>query len=144
MNGYLEMTYQLPQIQEATQWLLPHLGRHPHVAFSGEVGAGKTTLIKALAAAMGYEGLVDSPTFALVSDYDLPRATIHHIDLYRVKSYAELLDLGWEEYLETGNHVWVEWPETVPEAFHEGFVRVGLHLNHDTEGRRLTVALPSI
>ena len=82
------------------------------VLLEGELGAGKSTLARALIRQMGHTGAVPSPTYTLVEPYQLPRATIYHIDLYRVSSEEELRFLGWNE-LDDGFRL-VEWPERVP------------------------------
>jgi tRNA threonylcarbamoyladenosine biosynthesis protein TsaE len=84
------------------------------IALSGVLGAGKTQLVKGLARGLGYRGQVTSPTFTLVNEYVGGRLTLYHIDLYRVKSEAEAIAFGVEDYLPPANGVTVvEWPETV-------------------------------
>ncbi|MDH3371941.1 MAG: tRNA (adenosine(37)-N6)-threonylcarbamoyltransferase complex ATPase subunit type 1 TsaE [Gammaproteobacteria bacterium] len=78
----------------------------------GELGAGKSTIARALIAAMGHSGKVPSPTYTLVEPYELPRGMVYHIDLYRVTSEQELRYLGWNE-LEDGFRL-VEWPDRAP------------------------------
>lgn len=83
-------------------------------ALDGEMGAGKTTLIKALAAAMGTPDHVSSPTFAIVHEYLLPQGRcIYHFDCYRLAGEAEAQDIGMEEYFGSGQPCWVEWPSRI-------------------------------
>jgi tRNA threonylcarbamoyladenosine biosynthesis protein TsaE len=83
-------------------------------ALSGVLGAGKTQLVKGLARGLGFRGQVTSPTFTLVNEYVGGRLTLHHIDLYRVKSQSEALAFGIEEYLPSRMGVTVvEWPELI-------------------------------
>jgi tRNA threonylcarbamoyladenosine biosynthesis protein TsaE len=87
---------------------------HPIVAFEGEMGAGKTTLIRALCAALGVEDDVSSPTFALVNEYRDGRGRpIYHFDFYRVDSEEEAARLGAAEYFDSGYLCLVEWPSHV-------------------------------
>ena len=81
------------------------------VLFSGEMGAGKTTLIKELCAHLGIEDQVSSPTFSLVNEYESPIGPVYHFDLYRIKSEEELYDIGYEDYFFSGYLCLVEWPE---------------------------------
>ncbi len=78
--------------------------------FTGDLGAGKTTLIKALAQKLGIEDAVSSPTFNYVNDYD---GQLYHFDCYRLNKVEEALNLGLEEYLDSGRRCWVEWPEVI-------------------------------
>jgi len=83
----------------------------------GELGAGKTTFVKAVCEYLGVEEMVDSPTFAIVNKYDYTLAgknkAIYHLDLYRIASPEEALDLGIYEILDSGDWVFVEWPEVI-------------------------------
>lgn len=80
---------------------------------SGEMGAGKTTFIKKICELLGTD-MASSPTFSLVNEYVTDKGVkIFHFDLYRVKSLEEALDFGFEEYLEQGAYVFIEWPEVV-------------------------------
>ena len=80
----------------------------------GDLGAGKTHFVKGLAAGLGYEGEVTSPTFALVHEYPGGRLPLFHLDFYRLDSADELLGLGWDEYLEAGGVVVAEWADRFP------------------------------
>lgn len=79
--------------------------------FSGQLGAGKTTLIREICEHLGVEDPVSSPTFSIVNEYICNNGAIYHFDLYRIKSPGELLDIGWYEYIDGGRLCLVEWPE---------------------------------
>lgn len=81
------------------------------VTLSGELGAGKTTLAQAICAGYGATDAVTSPTYALVHEYSSPRSVVYHIDLYRLESEAQLTNIGWDEIVNGGGLVLVEWPE---------------------------------
>lgn len=83
-------------------------------AFSGSMGAGKTTIIKAICEVLGAKDVVTSPTFTIVNEYrTLSGESIYHIDFYRIKKTEEVFDFGIEEYLESGSYCFMEWPELV-------------------------------
>jgi len=81
-------------------------------AFSGELGAGKTTIIKALCRELGVRDKAVSPTFGIVNEYS-GAFPVYHIDLYRLNNVNEVLDIGIEEYLSSGNYCFIEWPELI-------------------------------
>jgi tRNA threonylcarbamoyladenosine biosynthesis protein TsaE len=88
------------------------------LALDGELGAGKTELVKGLAAEVGFEGLVTSPTFPLVHEYRTGRQALFHFDFYRVGAVEEVLDLGWDEFLEEpGSIMVIEWASRFPELW---------------------------
>ncbi len=105
----------LPQLQEAARHLLAVGRTQPVWLLTGDMGAGKTTLVRELAAAAGVQGHVASPTFSLVNEYQQPDGKpVYHFDFYRLKNEAEAYDFGTEEYLDSGHWCLLEWPEKVP------------------------------
>jgi tRNA threonylcarbamoyladenosine biosynthesis protein TsaE len=94
-------------------------------AFHGELGAGKTTFIKALCQQLGVRDAMSSPSFSLVNEYrNEKNIPIYHFDLYRLKNPQEAFDIGMEEYLYSGNYCFVEWPEKAGEILPEETVHV--------------------
>ena len=84
------------------------------IALHGVLGAGKTQLVKGLARGLGFEGDVTSPTFTIIHEYRGGRLPLYHIDLYRIRSEKEAVDLGLEEYLPGDGVTVIEWPERIP------------------------------
>jgi tRNA threonylcarbamoyladenosine biosynthesis protein TsaE len=118
-------------------------GRAAHpgtvVAISGDLGAGKTTLVQAICRGYGVTEEVTSPTYALVHEYAAPRSRVHHLDLYRLEGEADLTNIGWDDVMASGGLVLVEWPERAGARL-PGHVPIDLeHLPGDPD-RRLLLA----
>jgi tRNA threonylcarbamoyladenosine biosynthesis protein TsaE len=96
--------------------------------FYGDMGAGKTTLIKSLCACLGVIEPVTSPTFSIVNEYTGTGQTIYHFDFYRLKNQAEALDLGFEEYIYTGNYCFIEWPEKIPALLPQHYTSIKIEV----------------
>ena len=110
MNWTIQSLADLPQVAGE---FLQALGNRRVVAFQGKMGAGKTTFIKALCEQLGVCDMVNSPTFSIVNEYtDAEGQTLaYHFDLYRLKSVAEALDMGAEDYFYSGHYCFIEWPD---------------------------------
>jgi len=105
-------------------------------AFFGNMGAGKTTLIKAICNELGVDEIVTSPTFALINEYsDKNSNPIYHFDFYRIKKIDEVFDIGYEEYFYSNNYCFIEWPEMVIELLPKSYVRI--MINEDEDGKRV-------
>lgn len=100
-------------------------------AFYGKMGAGKTTFIKELCNALGTDDEVNSPTFAIVNEYATPQGSIFHFDFYRIKKEEEVYDIGYEDYVYSGNLCFMEWPELIEDMLPEDAVRVNIVENED-------------
>lgn len=94
------------------------------IAFTGDLGAGKTAFTRGLARGLGISDRVTSPTFTIVNEYEGGRLPLFHFDMYRLGSSDELFDIGWEDYLVRGGVCAVEWSENVSDALEEGTVSV--------------------
>lgn len=122
------------QLKEVADLLLSSLEGRTVVALRGEMGAGKTTLIRAVAERLGADDQVTSPTFALVNQYkggDGER--IFHFDFYRIEDEREAFDLGYEEYFYSGDLCFVEWPEKIEGLMPEELVEVRITVDGPTE-----------
>ena len=102
-------------------------------AFNGQMGAGKTTFIKALCEALGVSETVTSPTFAIVNEYraDETGELIYHFDFYRIKKLEEAYDMGCEDYFYSGAVCFIEWPELVEDLLPGNTVWVDIRVNDD-------------
>ena len=107
----MELIYKLSEIEKASNFVLKNVNRDV-ILITGEVGTGKTTLIKEYCKLIGVEEIVNSPTYTLINEYQNKRGKIVHIDLYRVNDINEINELGLFEYLEN-NIVIIEWPEII-------------------------------
>lgn len=98
----------------------------------GDLGAGKTTLVQSMCAFLGVEEAVTSPTFSLVNEYQSPsQGTIYHMDLYRLEKEEDLVQIGLEEYLDSGNLCFIEWPGIAQKKFDSPYIRIEITLGSD-------------
>ena len=109
------------------------------VAFTGDLGAGKTAFVSGMARALGVEERVTSPTFTIVNEYEGGRLPLFHFDMYRLDSADELFHIGWEDYLARGGVCAVEWSENVAEAIEDDAVRVSIVRGDGDNDRVITV-----
>ncbi len=122
----------LSELPKAAATLLNDLQGHKVVAFFGKMGAGKTTLIKALCNELGVEDVVSSPTFALINEYlSGTGEPVFHFDFYRINSIEEVFDIGYEEYIYSGHFCFIEWPEMIMELLPESYVYLSIKENED-------------
>ncbi len=96
--------------------------------FYGEMGAGKTTLIKALCECLGTNEPITSPTFSIVNEYIGAKNKIYHFDFYRLKNQTEALDMGCEEYFYSGAYCFIEWPEKIPDLLPEHYIAIKINI----------------
>lgn len=126
---------ELPQAAEA---FLNHFQNERLFAFYGKMGAGKTTLIKALCRSLGSTDPITSPTFALVNEYSTAdNERIFHFDFYRIKNIEEALDIGFDDYIYSGKYCMMEWPENIEDLLPEEIVKVEIEVL-DSSARRIT------
>jgi tRNA threonylcarbamoyladenosine biosynthesis protein TsaE len=110
------------------------------IAISGELGAGKTTLVRAICHGYGVRDDVTSPTYTLVHEYKSGRSKVYHLDLYRLRNAGELTALGWDEIMNEDALVIVEWPERAAGCLPPGHVPISLRHILDDSARRILYA----
>ena len=138
---------QIPSLEtlpQAARKFMELMGDYTVFTFTGDMGAGKTTFISALAAALGVDPEeANSPSFAIANEYrsETTAELIYHFDLYRLESLEEAMDIGFEDYLDSGALCLVEWPGVVEDILPDDTVAVEVKLNDDLS-RTLVVNLP--
>jgi len=124
----MQLTVSVPSPEQAdlvSRALLPLFKDHRVFCFHGELGAGKTTYIKRVCADLGVKDSTSSPSFSIVNEYTTENSgTIYHFDLYRLKTPRELLDIGWEDYLNSDRLIMVEWPEMASEFMPDDAIHI--------------------
>ena len=125
-----EQTFTIHSLEEypaAAKWFTGFLQNGNIFAFYGKMGTGKTTFIKSLCEELGVEDTINSPTFAIVNEYeDRDANTIFHFDFYRIKSLTEVYNMGYEEYFYSNACCFIEWPELIEELLPEEHIRVDI------------------
>ena len=109
------------------------------IAFTGDLGAGKTAFVSGMAQALGVDERVTSPTFTIVNEYEGGRLPLFHFDMYRLGSADELFHIGWEDYLARGGVCAVEWSENVDEAIEDDAIRISITRGEDDNSRVITI-----
>ena len=109
------------------------------VAFTGDLGAGKTAFVSGMAEGLGIEERVTSPTFTIVNEYEGGRLPLFHFDMYRLGSADELFHIGWEDYLARNGVCAVELSENVDEALDGDTIRVDISRGEDDNTRIITI-----
>jgi len=125
----------LDELDSAAQKIIQFASDKKIFLFYGDMGAGKTTLIKAICHHLGTTDNVSSPTFAIVNEYSITNSVIYHFDLYRLKYQYEAMDLGFEEYLHSGKYCFIEWPEKIPDLLPEHYVSIKIQAADDNSRR---------
>ncbi len=115
----------LSEIDKAAKQFLSYFSEPKVVALYGEMGVGKTTFIKALCKRLGVLDMVNSPTFAIVNEYETEHDNLlYHFDLYRMENPEEALDIGFEDYLYSGRWCFIEWPQIATQYFPKDIVQI--------------------
>ncbi len=123
-------------LHEVAREFIDNMGEGTVFAFYGQMGAGKTTFIKAVCECLGVEDVINSPTFAIVNEYrSATGELIYHFDFYRIKKLEEVYDMGYEDYFYSGALCFIEWPELVEDLLPENVVKV--RIEEDETGCRL-------
>ena len=128
-------THNVTETEQAGGQLANQLSPGAVVAFTGDLGAGKTAFCRGFLHALGYTGRVTSPTFAIVNEYTAGNGNpVYHFDFYRIKKIDEVYDMGYEDYFYSGNLCFLEWPELIEDLLPEDVTKV--HINTEEDGTR--------
>ncbi len=109
------------------------------VAFTGDLGAGKTAFCRGFLHALGYPGRVTSPTFAIVNEYDTDLCRVCHFDMYRILDEDALYDIGWDDYFDGETILLVEWSENITDALPERHITVDIRRGAEENDRTITI-----
>ena len=127
-------------LSAAAKKLLKYTGENKIFAFYGSMGAGKTTLIKAICKVLGAIDIIRSPSFTIVNEYITSKGeSLYHIDFYRIKKQEEVFDLGIEEYLTSDSYCFMEWPELIREILPPGTISISITVD-ENEQRTLFIS----
>lgn len=130
----MTLTYELSEIDSIAKLLLSKV-KSKTLLFYGEMGAGKTTLIKALIKALGSEDIVSSPTFSLVNEYHIDQGKIYHFDFYRIEDETEVLDMGFEDYLDSDSWKLIEWPQKIENLLEADMQKLEVYIENKNSRR---------
>ena len=142
MNKIEINTPSVSDLPKAAEWLLKQANGRKKIMLYGEMGAGKTTFVKAFCQHLGVEGLTSSPTFSLVNEYVYLEKgiekLIHHLDLYRLKDLHEALDIGIEDYLYDDDYCLIEWPQIIEPLLDVDVLKISFEIS-DNSTRKIVI-----
>ncbi len=121
----------IQHLEEAAEKLIIFAGNVRVWLLEGDLGAGKTTLVKAIGNVLGVEDIINSPSFSLVNEYKSKDEVLYHLDFYRIKNEIEALDIGVEEYIYSGNYCFIEWPSKIASLLPEQHILITIQVESD-------------
>lgn len=133
MNKIEISTPSVSDLPKAAEWLLKQADGRKKIMLYGDMGAGKTTFVKAFCQYLGVQSLASSPTFSLVNEYVYVEKgvekLIHHLDLYRLKNLDEALDIGIEDYLYDDDYCLIEWPQIIEPLLENDVLKISFEIS---------------
>lgn len=132
-------THNVADTERAGGMLAKKLSPGALVAFTGDLGAGKTAFCRGFLHALGYAGRVTSPTFAIVNEYDTELCRVCHFDMYRILDEDALYDIGWDDYFDGDTILLVEWSENIAGALPEPHITVDIRRGLEENDRMITI-----
>jgi tRNA threonylcarbamoyladenosine biosynthesis protein TsaE len=133
----------LGKIPAVADEIIALTGSHSVVCFYGDLGAGKTTLIKSICEKLNVQDSISSPTYPIINEYRYPKGILYHIDLYRLKSVEEAQAIGLEEYLDSGFPCFIEWPDRFESLLPRNHIKIFIRkLDEDTRNIEIAGSRP--
>jgi tRNA threonylcarbamoyladenosine biosynthesis protein TsaE len=132
-EGMVFRSVTLSDLRAIAQRIVEELAEFKVWLFYGEMGSGKTTLIKEICREAGVADATSSPTFSIVNEYETARGKAFHFDFYRIKNEAEAYDIGTDEYFYSGSPCFVEWPEKIPSLIPPKHASIDLQVENNTK-----------
>ena len=130
---FLEKATNISRLETVATKLIAEFKNQRIFAIYGKMGAGKTTFIQAICKVLGTKDNVTSPTFAIINEYQSPESIIFHFDFYRIKDLEEAYDMGYEDYIYSGNYCLIEWPEMIKSLLPENRVDLTIEVLENDE-----------
>lgn len=135
----MEYSFNLKDLPEIAKKVLTNVP-NKILLFYGEMGVGKTTLIKEISKQLGVKGIINSPTFSIVNEYEIKDDIIYHFDFYRIKNEEEAMDIGVEDYFFSSHWNLIEWPQNISNLIPTNSSKIELTKNQD--GSRILKIMP--
>ena len=129
-----KVKYNRNEIDKVSQLIVDKIKTIKTIILRGELGSGKTTIVKSVLKKMGFNESVTSPTFSIVNEYNFSRNIVYHFDLYRIENIEELNVIGFEDYIYSQNTCFIEWPEIVMKNFN--FKYLDLEIRYLSDDKR--------
>ena len=135
----MENSFNLQDLPEIAKKVITNVS-NKILLFYGDMGVGKTTLIKEISKQLGVKGIINSPTFALVNEYEIKNDIVYHFDFYRIKNEEEAMDIGVEDYFFSDHWNLIEWPQNISNLLPTNSTKINLTKNQD--GSRTIKIMP--
>lgn len=121
---------EVKELEGVAQWVVPLITETPLVLLKGEMGSGKTTLVKYICRALGCDEQMSSPSFGIINEYVITpnNSRVYHMDLYRIRNREELLQLGIDEYISFKSPLFIEWPEILEPYLEESHLTIDIRI----------------
>ena len=138
-NNKVFIINKIAEINNVAKQFLDHYGDHKIFAFYGEMGSGKTTFIKALCKHLCVKSITKSPTFSIINIYNNDDKELYHFDCYRIENITDFINIGYEEYFNSGNYCFIEWAEKIEEVINNEVLKIKISVNEHDNSRVIYV-----
>ncbi|MDP5157149.1 MAG: tRNA (adenosine(37)-N6)-threonylcarbamoyltransferase complex ATPase subunit type 1 TsaE [Flaviramulus sp.] len=134
----MKIYYGLEEVEDVVDQIIKNV-KTKTILFYGNMGVGKTTIIKTLVKRLGSNDVVNSPTFSIVNEYNIRKDKIYHFDLYRIEDLEEAYNFGIEDYIDSDHWILIEWPELIEPILNNNYDKINIEIDSNIKLRILKI-----